>query len=107
MNFDEYEKAARATNIAPPGAIHIQALGLCGESGEVADLIKKGLCYHDGVIPPDKMELLKKELGDVLWYIANLAVDCGFTLNEVAELNVKKLADRQKRGVLIGSGDLR
>jgi len=71
------------------------ALGISGEGGEVADLIKKHLFQgHD--LPIDKMA---NELGDLLWYI-NLMADCiGFDLEQIAEMNIDKLYSRYKDGV--------
>lgn len=77
-------------------------LGLCGEAGEVAEKIKK--FKRDGVL--DTKEVAK-ELGDVLWYVANLAGDLGYTLSQIAQMNVEKLTDRAERNVLSGSGDNR
>lgn len=70
------------------------ALGVAGEAGEVADLIKK-VVGHGHPIDPDKV---KKELGDVLWYVAVLAHRVGFTLEEVAQANVDKLRKRYPDG---------
>lgn len=75
-------------------------LGLAGESGEVFELIKRH--YRDGV--PFDREKLKKEVGDVLWYVAMLATDLGLSLDEIAAANVAKLRDRASRGVIHGSG---
>jgi len=80
-------------------------LGLAGESGEVAEKIKKML--RDDIPEEAVRESLVKELGDVLWYVANLAHDLSITLDEVAHANVSKLLDRSERGVLQGSGDNR
>lgn len=80
---------------------------LTGESGEVAELIGKAL-RDDGMrITPERMDALKKELGDVLWYISQLCNELGFSLQTVMQMNVNKLYDRKDRGVLHGSGDTR
>lgn len=90
MTFDEYQKAARATAIYPrQHAITYPALGLGGESGEVEEKIKKFL--RDGTL--DK-EAVKKEMGDVLWYLANLACDLDLTFESIAQANVAKLKSR-------------
>jgi len=109
MDFIEYQNKAKSTAIYPLEYVIIYpTLGLCGESGEVAEKIKKWLRDGGGsVLPEEKLELLKKELGDVLWYLANLADDLGLSLQEIAELNIAKLVDRKNRGVLQGSGDNR
>jgi NTP pyrophosphatase (non-canonical NTP hydrolase) len=77
-------------------------LGLVGEAGEFAEKIKK--FFRDGVIEDD---LVKKELGDVLFYITALANYFNTNLQEVMDDNVKKLNDRKSRGTLQGSGDKR
>jgi NTP pyrophosphatase (non-canonical NTP hydrolase) len=102
--FDQYQKFARSTAIYPPDAGTIYpALGLASEAGEVASKVKKWI--RDGGSFP--VEDVKKELGDVLWYIAVLAAEYKINLSEVAQANVEKLLDRAERGVLTGSGDNR
>ena len=66
------------------------ALGLAGEAGEVVDDIKKRI-FHGREVP---MEHTKEELGDVLWYIANIATECHLSLEEILEENVEKLLAR-------------
>lgn len=92
------------------------ALGLAGEAGEVADKVKKlmrddlvDFSADDAILqmPADKARAIALELGDVLWYIANLANDIGYSLEEIAEMNLEKLRDRDDRQVLSGSGDNR
>lgn len=108
MTFDEYQQAARATAIYPQDLKLIYpALGLAGETGEVVDHIKKVIRDNNREVDAERRELIAKELGDVLWYMASIAADLGMTLNEVAELNIKKLKDRAERGVLRGAGDNR
>lgn len=103
-DLDLYQSEAKTTAIYPKDrALEYLALKLCGESGEVAEKI--GKCIRDSK-PIDDQDLIK-ELGDVLWYIANLADHLGYDLSEVAERNLAKLKDRQQRGVLGGSGDSR
>ncbi len=109
MDFKEYQKLSRETAIYPNlGKNFIYpTLGLSGESGEIAEKVKKVLRDSDGVITNETRELLKKELGDVLWYLSQLSVEFGFTLEEVADENIKKLALRKEKGTLHGSGDNR
>ena len=98
----------RATAIYPQDLKLIYpALGLAGETGEVVDHIKKAIRDNNREVDAERRELIAKELGDVLWYMASIAADLGMTLNEVAELNIKKLKDRAARGVLHGAGDNR
>lgn len=76
------------------------ALGLAGEAGEVAELIKKarfhGLAYD--------VEMIKEELGDILWYVNQMAYAHGLTLSEVAQTNVAKLRARYPNGFVSGGG---
>ena len=82
-------------------------LGLCGGSSEVADKVKKVIRDNNGVLSDLGKEDIAKELGDVLWYVANLSRELGYSLSEVAQMNIDKLSSRQNRGVLCGSGDER
>ncbi len=104
MNPNDYQREALRT--ALPRALDRQylALGLCGESGEVAELCKKAL--RDGE-PADFVDRLRRELGDVLWYVAIMAHIHGLGLDEVMACNVAKLRTRQAAGALSGSGDYR
>ncbi len=109
MEFNEYQKMARSTAIyAGAGKNYVYpVLGLCGEAGEVAEKIKKIIRDGDGTINDDQRRELEKELGDVLWYIANLGVELGLEMDSIASKNIAKLKSRQDRGVLHGSGDNR
>ena len=109
MNFDEYQKKARETAIYPNlwNNFIYPTLGLCGESGEVAEKVKKIIRDDNGVVSKEKKELIKMELSDCLWYIANLASELGLSLDDIAISNIQKLKDRQDRDKLKGSGDER
>ena len=85
----------------------IWAMGIAGEAGEVVEKWKKIVAYKDGEITDEDRLEIKKELGDVVWYVALLAHSLGLSLDEVMELNLSKLSDRKKRGVTKGSGDNR
>ena len=84
-----------------------QVLGLSGEAGEVMEKFKKILRDKNGKISEDDHAAIIKELGDVLWYVNSAAHLLGSSLEEVARLNNEKLASRQQRGQLHGSGDNR
>lgn len=110
MTLNEYQKASGATAFYPgrcTGDITYVALGLNGEAGEVAEHAKKALRDDGGKITPERRRALTKEIGDSIWYIAQLATELGVSLEEVAQINLDKLASRQARGVLGGSGDER
>lgn len=108
MDLNDYQKKALSTNINP--GVHVffdRMFGLVGEAGEMADKVKKWI--RDDQADWEKLDrdMLASELGDVLWYVATLADTLGYTLEEVADKNVKKLAKRQKAGKLGGAGDNR
>ena len=107
MDFDNYQIEARKTAIYPNKDKNFiyPTLGLVGESGEVAEKIKKILRDKNGNFDYESKTAIKKELGDVLWYLANLCNELDFTLNEVAEENLEKLNNRLSRGKISGSGD--
>lgn len=113
MQFSDYQKESRATAKYPDldNNFVYPTLGLVGEAGEVADKIKK-LQRDQGVFTPSEVTAetkaeITKELGDVLWYVAQLATEFGVDLDEVAQQNIDKLLSRLDRGVIGGSGDNR
>jgi len=108
MTFDEYQTIARTTAIYNNdlGAIYT-ALGLAGETGEVVEHIKKMVRDNNRIPTPERREAITKELGDVMWYVANLASDLDIKLEDVVRNNLAKIKDRSERGVLHGSGDNR
>ena len=109
MTFDEYQQAAMRTarsKDAKDEFVHL-VLGLVGESGEIAEKVKK-LVRDDGTnIDRLDVEDIKKEIGDVMWYAAVLANYLDISFDDVAKTNIEKLASRKERGVLQGSGDNR
>ena len=103
MDFKEYQKKAVEFAIYPEAyKVIYPTLGLCGEAGEVAEKVKKQV--RDGNFNRHEVA---KELGDVLWYLANLANDIGYNLSEVAVISIDKLQSRKDRDVISGSGDNR
>jgi NTP pyrophosphatase (non-canonical NTP hydrolase) len=108
LQFNEYCKAAASTDCYPNDCKPwVYALGVTGESGELADKIKKVYRDDNGVFNQEKRDAIAKELGDVLWYVTRLGATLGFSLEEIAKGNIEKLADRAKRGRIGGSGDNR
>lgn len=113
MDFNEYQELTHKTaGYAKAGEDFIYpALGLTGEAGEVADKIKKHIRDDNIKVPADlsheqRMELTK-ELGDVLWYIAQLSAQIGVDLETVAKTNIEKTHSRFDRNQISGSGDNR
>lgn len=110
MTFDEYQQRAISTNLTKDDQLKElmqQVLGLADESGEVQAIFKKWIRDHDADIDKLDRDNVKKELGDVLWYIAVIAHDLGISFDDLASVNLEKLASRKERGVLGGSGDNR
>ena len=108
MNFTEYQQEARKTAIYPEEfKIIYTALVLVGESGEVAEKIKKVIRDKAGNFSEEDKTEITKELSDVLWYVANLAADLDIDLGLIAAVNLEKLRSRQERDKLKGSGDNR
>ena len=106
MDFDDYQAKAlrtRNSNLDPSLALAVLGLGLTGEAGEAADLIKK----HVGHGHPLDQEKLEQELGDVLWYVASIASHLGIPLSRVAETNVQKLMRRYPNGFSIADSQNR
>jgi NTP pyrophosphatase (non-canonical NTP hydrolase) len=125
LTLDEYQARTQDTAVYPGqgdiiGLLYV-ALKMNGEAGEFAEHVGKAIrddnllsvangpesvvLLHE--LTPARTALLKKEIGDVLWYLAAGARELGFTLSDIAQENLNKLADRKARGVLAGSGDLR
>ena len=109
MTFEEYQKESRKTAIYPNlGSNYVYpVLGLAGESGEVAEKFKKVIRDNGGVVTEEKKQEIKKELGDVLWYVAQISTELGLTMEEVVQGNLDKLFSRMDRGQIHGNGDNR
>lgn len=115
MTFEDYQKQAITTELmerdvelsANSPALVAKILGLVGKMGEVAEKFKKIIRDKNGVISDDDRTEIRKELGDVLWYVSALTDYLGLSLNEIAESNLTKVFDRRARGKARGSGDNR
>jgi len=104
MSFNKYQLNAHETAIYPEeNALPYLSLGLAAEAGEVADKVAK---YYRGDKDLD-LDELAKELGDVLWFVSELAFVTGYPLAQIALQNLSKLNGRSARGVLKGNGDNR
>lgn len=108
MKLDKYQEQALTTcNISPDNRFIYTTLGLTGEAGEVSDKVKRTIRGDKDANSLIFQEELAKELGDVLWYLAVLADTIGYTLSDVAYLNLHKLQQRKKAGTISGTGDNR
>lgn len=102
MNFSEYQEQSRRTRPSAPSTnaveeimtLIVAALGLCGESGEVADIIKKHVAQGH---PFDRGKIIN-EAGDIMWYLSLLCDALGITMEQVAVLNIEKLRKRYPDG---------
>ena len=99
LTFEEYQSNARQTALYPNRLNNLEypTLGLTGEAGEVANVVKKIQRDFGGELTPEIRAKLKDELGDVLWYISACADELGLTLEEIAEFNVEKLKARHQK----------
>lgn len=108
MDFQDYQQKARETAIYPSEhSILYPTLGLCGEAGEVAEKVKKVIRDKGGDFDEFDRMNIRKELGDVLWYMAQICSDLDLRLESIAIANVEKLRLRKEKGTLSGSGDNR
>lgn len=109
MDFLEYQMKARQTAKYPVigHAVIYPTLGLTNEAGEVAGKIKKIFRDKEGVISEADRLALQSELGDVLWYLAQVATELDLSLDQIAVQNIHKLLDRLARDKIHGEGDNR
>lgn len=109
MDFKEYQELAKKTAMYPKiteGVVY-PMLGLAGEAGEVANKVKKIFRDDKGVITDSRKEEIKKELGDLLWYVAQVGTELDISLEDIASENIEKLKSRFGRGTVTGDGDNR
>ena len=113
MTLNEYQEKAKKTAQYGLDGQEYTLLGLINEAGECAGVVKKYIRgdydnpENEGEAYETMRAKLSKELGDVLWYLATCTHEFGFTLEEIAQINLDKLSDRQQRNVIKGSGDNR
>ncbi len=108
MKFNEYQKLAHKTAVYPEEhAFNYVIMGLVSEVGELAGYIKKWIRGDYAYAGPDLSDIVEYELGDILWYLAELCTVMNISLEDIAKSNVEKLSDRAARGVIRGSGDKR
>lgn len=109
MTFEEYQKEAIKTAKYPKIGENFvyPMIGLSGEAGEVANKVKKIFRDDNGILTEERKNEINHELGDLLWYMSQLATDLGISLDDIAIENLKKLAARQQKNTIIGDGDNR
>ena len=114
MNIQDYSDQAISTDLFSGDSHSIDShamlekvFGLSGETGEVAEKFKKILRDQNGLATDDDKKELAKELGDILWYINSVGIYLGYSLEEIARMNLDKVLSRQSRGKIAGSGDNR
>lgn len=109
MNFNDYQTQARSFAVFSAKDMNYLVPGLVGEVGELCSLLAKkyrdDYTYHIETATQDIN--YAKELGDILWFVANLATSAGYSLEDIAKMNIEKLESRKQRGTIQGSGDNR
>lgn len=109
LTFNDYQLRTRETAVYPNVGNNFiyPALGLAGETGEVMEHIKKAVRDDNGLMTPERLQKLRGELGDVMYYLARIADEVGLTMADVAMFNLNKLSERKAKGTLHGSGSER
>jgi len=105
MTIQEYEDFMSTSKVYNCLPIIYPILGMNGETGEVAEKVKKCLRDNDGIFGGQIKKDILKELADVLWYIWATADDMGYTLKDVMEVGIKKVKERQETNTVHGEGD--
>lgn len=108
-DFDKYQKQCNKTAVYPKiGKNFIYpTIGLVGEAGEIANKVKKVIRDDNSKLNKINKEELAYELGDIMWYVAQLSTELNIKLSKVAEMNIEKLKTRKEKNTLHGSGDHR
>jgi NTP pyrophosphatase (non-canonical NTP hydrolase) len=108
-SFNDYQRESRKTALYPEigHKIVYPLFGLLGEAGEISEKVKKIFRDKGGVFTDEDKEMIKKELGDVMWYVSQLAYELDIPLEEVATHNIEKLQSRMQRNMIHGDGDNR
>ena len=109
-DFDEYQYRAHLSSLNADvngNLLVYPVLGLANEAGEVSGKVKKLFRDKGGILDDADRQALTAELGDVLWYLAEVCTQAGIELADVANDNLVKLASRMERGTIQGSGDNR
>lgn len=105
---DEFQSECSKTAIYPKEVgLSYVGLGLSGEVGEVTGIISKVYRDDNGIVSEEVKNKLKREIGDVCYFIAEMCNVLNVSFEEILKINVEKLRDRKERGVLQGSGDYR
>lgn len=109
VDFDSYQAESRTTAQYPEMGRNslFPTLGIAGEAGEVVEKVKKVWGGQDGVYTADDRKAIAKELGDVLWYMAQLATELHISLQDIACMNIEKIRQRQRTNTIYGNGDTR
>lgn len=109
LSFNYYQKQSRKTAIYPNvnNNLNYVIIGLCGEVGELANKYKKIIRDYNNIINPEYNLKLIQELGDILWYISNIASELNINLSKIALMNLDKLKIRAMNNKLHGEGDER
>lgn len=113
MTFSEYQNDTPKTAVyknnllTQTERLSYVTLGLTGESGEIANKVKKILRDNNGIITQEFIDNIEGEIGDTLYYISQLCNELGLKLSDCARKNILKLQDRARRGVIQGNGDNR
>lgn len=111
MDFDEYQQLASRSAVFNKNEVDYKlmylSMGLAGESGEAIEKLKKVMRNDRGVVNDESRAKIVAELGDVLWYLSQLARELGVSLSDVAKGNIAKLEGREGRGTIVGEGDVR
>ena len=113
MTLEEYQKQAMTTCMTSSENFSYMFLNLVGEVGEFASKVAKAIrknqisVVYNEIVGTTDAEELQKEAGDILWQLSGLCTVMGWNLEDIAQQNLDKLASRQQRNVIDGSGDNR